>query len=287
MGEKSFTYAITQQKQTGFPEEGYVVLKNFLNKMEIAAVQNEVETVIAERRDSTCVRPNNTLLPLRWNDSLVAIFLKSKYRIQTLKNAIEARDIKWISGYLSIKEPNSEALWWHQDWWCWQHPVSFKKASSQIALMCYLSSTNKKNGALRVLPGSHHKSSDLHNFLPEAHADSSNYMQPDHVAMIDHLQQVTLNLNVGDAVAIDYRLLHGTHRNSNDNRRDCVMLTFAPSWRELPEDIKGHLINHYALPYNSELPINTAYQKSLLPTFGGKRKDLMVNRVPPGTFEIT
>jgi ectoine hydroxylase-related dioxygenase (phytanoyl-CoA dioxygenase family) len=33
--------------------------------------------------------------------------------------------------------------------------------------------------------------------------------------------QVTLPLASGDAVAIDYRLLHSTHANTTDTRRVC------------------------------------------------------------------
>jgi hypothetical protein len=35
------------------------------------------------------------------------------------------------------------------------------------------------------------------------------------VAMRDHPNQVTLSVRAGDAVVTDYRLLHGTHANTN------------------------------------------------------------------------
>ncbi|MBD0288354.1 MAG: phytanoyl-CoA dioxygenase family protein [Flavisolibacter sp.] len=273
-------------QENSFFLDGFFVFKNFLHKNEILTIQSQVDTIVASGRDSGCVRPNNTLIALRWNDLLVELFLKSEYRIRLLKEAVAAHDLKWISGYISIKDAYSPPLWWHQDWWCWQHNVSFKKATSQIALMCYLDSTNEQNGALRVLPRSHHKTTALHAFLPEAHTDLSNQIKQEHIAMSDHKEQITLNLNPGDAVAIDYRLLHGTHENATANRRDCVMLTFTPSWKELPNDIKGHLINHHALPFSDELPVQTVYQKELLPTFDGMRKDLNINRIPPIEFEI-
>lgn len=149
-------------------------------------------------------------------------------------------------------------------------------------------STNENNGALRVLPGSHHKILPLHSMLPEAHAEDTNHINEDHIAMKDYPNQFTLSLKAGDAIAIDYRLLlHGTHENNSDKRRDCVMLTFTPSWRELPENIKGHLSRHHALPFDSELPIQTVYQNELLPNYAGIKKDLNVIRVPPHDFTIT
>jgi ectoine hydroxylase-related dioxygenase (phytanoyl-CoA dioxygenase family) len=274
-------------KQTTFSKDGFIFLKNFLQMDEISIVQNEIEIVIECGRESTCVRPNNTLLPLRWNDKLIELFLNSEHRIVKLKEAVKAQDLKWISGYISSKEPHCGALWWHQDWWCWQHAVSFKKAPTQIALMCYLTATNENNGALRVLPGSHHKISPLHSVLPEAHAEDTNHINQDQIAMKDYSDQITLNLNAGDAIAIDYRLLHGTHENISDSRRDCVMLTFTPSWADLPNDIKGHLSRHYALPFENEFPIHVSYQNDLIPTYNGIKKDLNVNRIPPKDFIIT
>lgn len=213
--------------------------------------------------------------------------MTSDRRIQELKEAVKAIDLKWISGYISSKEAHCGALWWHQDWWCWQHPVSFKRTTSQIALMCYLAATNKNNGALRVLPGSHHQSLPLHLVLPEAHAEDTNHIDQSHIAMRDYPGEVTLNLNAGDAIAIDYRLLHGTHENISDTRRDCVMLTFTPSWTDLPDNIKGHLSRHHALPFDSELPIQTAYRKDLIPYYNGVKKDLIVIRIPPRDFAVT
>jgi ectoine hydroxylase-related dioxygenase (phytanoyl-CoA dioxygenase family) len=276
----------TSEQLTSFVRDGFFVFEEFLNQNEIPTIQHEVEKIIAANRDSSCVRPNNTLLPLRWNDLLVELFLKSNYRIHLLKEATEARDLKWISGYVSIKDAYSPPLWWHQDWWCWQHPISFKKATSQIALMCYLTSTTEQNGALRVLPRSHHNRTDLHACIPEVHTDAANESKQGQIAMSNHNDQITLNLNAGDAVALDYRLLHGTHANTTAIRRDCIILTFTPSWKELPEDIRGHLINHHALPLDTEFPDKKMYPIQLLPTFVGQRKDLEVNRIPPYQFDI-
>jgi ectoine hydroxylase-related dioxygenase (phytanoyl-CoA dioxygenase family) len=39
-------------------------------------------------------------------------------------------------------------------------------------------------------------------------------LDPENPAMRNYPEQVTLKLQAGDAVAIDYRLLHGTHANA-------------------------------------------------------------------------
>jgi ectoine hydroxylase-related dioxygenase (phytanoyl-CoA dioxygenase family) len=104
--------------------------------------------------------------------------------------------------------------------------------------------------------------------------------------MSDHPDQVTFSLNAGDAVAIDYRLLHGTHGNASDARRDCVILNFTPCWRDLPSDIRGHLISHPALPSAEEYPALMPWASEVLPRFLGEPRDLPVTRMAPHDFEI-
>ena len=91
-------------------------------------------------------------------------------------------------------------------------------------------------------------------------------------------------MRAGDAVVIDYRLLHGTHPNAGDARRDCLMLTFAPAWSQLPEDVRGHLIRHPALPGSRERSPGAGWAADLLPHHEGRRRDLPLNRRAPDHF---
>ena len=88
-------------------------------------------------------------------------------------------------------------------------------------------------------------------------------------------------------MAIDYRLLHGTHANTSDLRRDCVILNFAPSWRDLPEEVRAHLIGHSALPGVGEVTQSGwSWERVLLPRYDGTRRDLRLNRCAPAEFEV-
>src|SRR5690349_14020417 len=191
-------------------DDGYAVIPGFLQPDECARSLREVENVFAFRRHSGMSRPGNDLTPLGWNDRLVASFLRSVCRRKKLRNALQPHDLKWLSGYISTKVAHSPPLCWHQDWWCWDSTISFQKRASQVAILCYLTETSPSSGALRILPGSHHRSSALHAFLPEPHGPDTEGLAPNHPALGDVPGQVTLALRAGDAVAIDYRLLHGT-----------------------------------------------------------------------------
>jgi hypothetical protein len=237
-----------------FARDGYALLPRFVAPGELEPLRRAVDRALAEPLPPGCERPHNTLAPLRWNHPLVEALL-SPARIDALRAATGGDDVRFISAYVSVKDPRSAELEWHQDWWCWDHPVSYRKDAAQVALLCYLADTTEANAALRVVPGSHAGST-----------------APQH--------ERTLEARAGDAAVIDYRLLHGTHANGSDVRRDALILNFTPSWRSLPEDIRAHLIRHPALPSNGEAG-------ELLPHFDGPPRDLPLNRVAPSDFRAT
>jgi hypothetical protein len=266
-----------------FARQGFAVLPGLLSSAEVERARVGVARLVDNPGPGACERPNNTLLPLRWDDPLVALVAAGGDRVRQVTGAT---DLRWISGYVSIKDAGSPPLWWHQDWWCWDHPVSFRAAAVQIALLCYLAPTDAQTGALRVIPGSHRRSIALHASLPEAHGAQATEADLRHDCMRDHEDQVTLAASAGDAVVVDYRLLHGTHANASDRRRDCVLLSFAPGWSALPADIRGHLVCHPALPAPHENVASADPMRQFLPAFDGPRRDLALNRDAPARFEI-
>jgi ectoine hydroxylase-related dioxygenase (phytanoyl-CoA dioxygenase family) len=239
-------------------KHGYVRLDGFLAPAAVAAVRQAVDAVLAGPEVPGCERPHNRIAPLRWDDEVVDLVLSDRRRRAAIAAATGAEDLRWISGYVSVKEPGTGALEWHRDWWCWDHPVSLRRATPQVAVLVYLTDTDERTGALRVIPGSHHASAAA--------------------------GAVTLPARAGDAVALDYRLLHGTHPNAAPSRREAVLLSFTPSWRSLPPDVRAHLIQHLALPGDAERVPGTGWPSALLPRFDGPRADLTLNREAPAAF---
>jgi phytanoyl-CoA dioxygenase PhyH len=108
----------------------------------------------------------------------------------------------------------------------------------------------------------------------------------DDIALCDHAEQLTLEVAAGDAVVLDYRLLHGTHANKSDERRDCVLLSFAPAWQDLPAELRAHLIRHPALPGEGGHGVEGSASAWPLPSFGGTPRDLALNRDAPRRFDL-
>lgn len=264
-----------------FAADGYTVLSRLLGSPEVAVVRRLARGLRASRTVGVCERPNNVLVPMRWDDGAVTAVLQDRERRARIAEACDGTDLRFTSAYLSLKDPGSGPLWWHQDWWCWNHPVTWRAAAPQVALLLYLDDTTAASGAVRVIPGSHRASTDLHAVLPRVHA-APHAPAPDHPALADRPEQVTIEARAGDAVVLDYRLLHGTHPHHGDEIRRGLILNFAPTWRALPGDVQAHLIAGIALPRPDE--VVPAWLGSVLPRFDGEPRDLVLSRDAPASF---
>ena len=264
-----------------FAADGFTTLPALFEDPDLQEIESQVQRRLALPHDPMMNRVGNDLVPLRWNDPIVTRLLCRTSVLARIRSAVAAADMRWISAYISSKGASTPALLWHQDWWCWDHAISFAATAPQIAVLCYLSDTSHHTGALRVLPGSHLRALPIHALLPEPHSAAAELLPHDHAALSDHEGQITLNLCRGDAVAIDYRLLHGTHPNRGLSRRDALLFSFTPNWGFLPEAIRGHLAMHPALPNSAEWPTIAGWGEGIFPLYDRTPASLQVNRVAP------
>ena len=121
---------------------------------------------------------------------------------------------RFSSGYVISKPPHSPPLFWHQDWWGWDHPLSYTDTILQVFVFHYLTDTEVENGCLRVVPGSHRKRHTIHDILPKAHAED----------LSRAWQQFVLE-----------------RCNRSDQERTCVTLWFHPRFGEQPEEIQARV----------------------------------------------
>jgi len=249
----------TRASRPSLARDGYALLPALLARDEVAALAASVVDAGARRDVAACERPNNTLVALRWDDPEVDAVLADAARVARIRAASDGTDLRWTSAYVSTMTALAGPVPWHQDWWCWAHPVTRSVRAVQAVLLCYLRPTSTARGALRLIPGSH--------------LDGSG-----------SAREVTVAARAGDAVLLDYRLRHGTHPNTSGERRDCLILNFAPSWRDLPDDIRAHLARGFALPGAGERGDARRCWSALLPDHAGSPRDLPLSRGAPAAF---
>jgi len=150
-------------------------------------------------------------------------------------------DTRFSSGYIISKPKNSPALFWHQDWWGWDHPLSFTDRIAQVFVMIYLQDTNLQNGCLRVIPGSHRYFHSLH-LNQSAHTESvSRVEDPDDLIYNSIPEEEPVPVKYGDVIVGDARLIHGTFPNKSEDERTLITLWYHPNYDMLPVAMQSRI----------------------------------------------
>lgn len=222
-------------------DDGYCRVPGVLDPELLASVQEmataALDTVGAEHRANW--KSQGSLIALADHPPFAALIA---YRgLQTMFARMGLGDTRFTSGYIISKPPGGPALFWHQDWWGWRHPISRTSRIAQIALFMYLTDTRRENGCLRVIPGSHRRPHPLHDVI-EAHDPALAAVEnPDDPVYASHPDEVDVPVSVGDVVIADARLVHGAHPNRSGRERTNITLWWHPDCASLPLEIRARL----------------------------------------------
>ena len=150
-------------------------------------------------------------------------------------------DTRFSSGYIISKPNNSPALFWHQDWWGWDHPLSYTNQIAQVFVMIYLQDTNPQNGCLRVIPRSHRSYHALHS-NQKAHTESASRVEDPNDSIYNSLsEEVPVPVKCGDVIVGDARLIHGSFPNQSEDERTLITLWYHPHYNMLPGAMQSRI----------------------------------------------
>ena len=259
-------------------EKGYVKVSNLIDKGLLTKMNNLTTNLVNQQSEEDkkkqvstgsmiSVSHDESFLNLIVNDELLKIFSKMGYS-----------NPKWSSGYIIGKTANSAPLYWHTDWWGWDDPISFVKKPPMIFVMFYLTNTNKTNGCLRVIPGSHLKYNEVHKYIKKHHSHYRLYNNPDDPIFKSVKDELDVTSNLGDVIIGDGRILHAAHPNLSNKMRTVVTLWYYPDFNELPDHIKASSEDHHKWPKNwnkKSLDILEKY----FPKYEGNAKKIKWNRI--------
>ena len=150
-------------------------------------------------------------------------------------------DTRFSSGYIISKPNNSPALFWHQDWWGWDHPLSYTVQIAQVFVMIYLQDTHPQNGCLRVIPRSHRSYHPLH-LNQKAHTESVSRVEDPNDSIYNSLsEEVPVPVKCGDVIVGDARLIHGSFPNQSEDERTLITLWYHPHYNMLPGAMQSRI----------------------------------------------
>ncbi len=223
-----------------FETQGFFVFKNVLEHEQIKNLQQQINACIKNESPESLkhLRSLGSLTKLGNFDWLIQLW--SDRSALNILESLGAKSIRYSDSYLFHKFPENLATFWHQDWWCWNESQSYADAAPQIGLLYFLQDTTDKNAALRVIPGSHKKYSNLHKiFLQSNKASLRAAEDPESEIYQDHKDQITVEVQAGDVIAIDARLLHGSHSNRTSSASDLITSWYYPNYDQLSPAIRS------------------------------------------------
>jgi len=234
-----------------YNQNGFLILRNILKANDISRIKelsrlliNVFENLSSQRiRDTENIvnknlkdsRFTSLMFELRSQQPDIFSILYDTIQMSTkLASIANSSTILNVTSSLLDTDPNSLASYnhmmrmdfpsdqrnsygWHQD-----SPYNYSNISGENALVVWfpLLDVNKKNGTLRVKPGSHlegiHPTSFSHK-----HGGSRQLLVPDEV--VKKYKTIDLDMNFGDVLISNNNLVHSSGNNNSDDIRYTIV----------------------------------------------------------------
>ena len=260
--------------------DGYCVLERILTPEMLVRVLDASEGLIAAQPAEHFERYKSTGSMISvYDDPFFAELVAYQPALDALAS-LEFPNPRWSSGFVISKPGHSPPLFWHQDWWAWNDPVSYTDLPLQLFLMYYLVDTSIENGCLRVIAGSHRKRHRIHDAVHTTHSEElSRATDPSNPAYQPMPEDKAVPVRAGDLVIGDARLLHGSFPNRTGERRTVITLWYHPNFEVSPPPIQSSLSRDQT-QVSSWPPQAQKLVQKLVPTYEGDADPLEWKRVP-------
>ncbi len=211
----------SRSEMRAYEVDGYYVRKGFLSEAEVgdfrdnARRQLEAESAAGGVMEKGDKAGNKTLLKL-WNtagDDKYGLLARDE-RLTRLAEALIGNEVYLYSHKMTMKQPREGGAWeWHQDFGYWYNNGCL--SPEMLSVFIALDPSNKANGCLQVLKGSH-----ILGRLDHIREDGqTNVDKPYLNAAVERFEHVYVEMEAGDALVFHSNLLHRSDANTSDTYR--------------------------------------------------------------------
>jgi ectoine hydroxylase-related dioxygenase (phytanoyl-CoA dioxygenase family) len=192
-----------------YEEQGYVLHhKQLFSEEKLNRLTSIFEEHLAEKGSKL----SDELDTPHFRDPRLLDFLLSKEAIDIVEPLIGPNIVLWSSHFI-CKDPYVGRMTpWHEDSAYWNG--RFSRYDKIVTIWLALDRSNKENGCMRVIPGTHHNGfseyEDVDKTYSTFHAQIKN---------IDESKAVYFELERGECSLHDSRIIHGATANTSPYRR--------------------------------------------------------------------
>jgi ectoine hydroxylase len=216
-------FHLTTQLAQQFENDGYFIVKELFDQEEIAILREAIEhdqnlkQRLYDRHDASGKKTKMAT----WNhpgDSVYGLAARSKKIVDTMETLLGG-EVYHYHSKLTAKEPREGGAWeWHQDYGYWYHNgIVFPQLAS---VMVALDKTDRENGCLQVIKGSHTVGRIEHGVLKgeQVGANTRRVEEVLKILPVEHIE-----LEAGDGVFFHCNVLHRSDQNRSSRRRWTVI----------------------------------------------------------------
>lgn len=215
------TFQLSQQQVESYKKDGYVIVKNFLEKKEvdklykIAIADDTLRKHAFDLNDMSGKKTKLTLWYTPGNDAY-GLLTKSNRMVNSVDKLLDGKSsVCHFHSKLMQKEPKVGGAWeWHQDYGYW-YKNEFLFPDEMMSVMVAISDANKENGCLQVIKGSHKMGRIEHGFAGEQVGASQHYVD----LSLKTMELVYVEIDAGDALFFHSNLLHRSEANLSEKPR--------------------------------------------------------------------
>tara|TARA_A100001037_G_scaffold152166_1_gene137358 strand:- start:5198 stop:6067 length:870 start_codon:yes stop_codon:yes gene_type:complete len=283
---KNFSSKNNKVKVNQLKKDGFCILENVADKSLLDKTRKCVKQAISDIDDVHLERQRSvgTLISSGGYPELADLI--GNPRPLEFLNKMGYHNNKYWKAVIISKPPGSPRLYWHQDCMMWKDPSAYSEISPMLFLMYYLEDTNRINGCLRVIPGSHRKRHELHGMGSAHQKEINSYANPNDLRFSDYPDEIDIPIKPGDLVIGDGRMFHAAHSNDSERWRTVITIWILPFFDNLLEPVRSWFNHDYHVIHDN-WP-NTALNKikPLIPNYNGNVEptdmiqDIEIHRTP-------
>ena len=216
-------FRLSEDQITKFGQDGYFIVKGLFDIEEISILRTaiEVDPNLKDRLYNRYDSSGRKTIMATWNhpgDSVYGLAARSRRIVDSMETLLGG-EVYHYHSKLTAKEPYDGGAWeWHQDYGYWYHNgIVFPHLCS---VMVALDQTNKKNGCLQIVKGSHICGRIEHGVL-EGEQVGANVRRVEEILKMLPIEHI--EMEPGDGVFFHCNALHRSDQNQSDNRRWTVI----------------------------------------------------------------
>ena len=217
---------LTREGKQAYERDGLVFVRGLFDAEETDLLRRAMEEDPEIQRHSLG-RPDalggTTRISL-WNragDSVYGLAARSARMVDTAEDLL-GEPVYHFQSKLTAKEPFTGGAWeWHQDYGYWYYNGCLRP--QMFSCMIALDRTDRSNGCLQIVKGSHHLGRIDH--VPVS--DKQNAADPKRMEeILKRYEVVPCELEPGDAVFFHSNALHRSDQNRSPNRRYTLLICY-------------------------------------------------------------